>query len=861
MSMKTSCRFAMAVAIWFTIAAASNAADDGVFVRFRLRAPEGNKYYVILGGYIHQANWVFPAATIPVGADKKNGPRTAGGEYTAWFDLAAHAGKALHPRQNLAGGLAEFPNVTARFVTEPASPHREVEIELASAPDSAKTVKRWRESFEGDLTSFLVSPTLIVDANQLESASEMTNRRLKWAHDATGGTRIAPKQLLLQTNFWGPQRSELNLKEGKVVSLLGFNVVGNMSREVHERFPEFRIPAASHDVPLGPEWDRDGVRTAWEKLAPQFRGAGQSGAPCYFQDEICARPPIGINEAARRHFRTWLAMQNVAPADLGVMTLNDVVPIETPEALRERMKTGEPAARRIFYYTSRFRQHAVTERLIWNTDELHRRLGPAAISSTLVADHPYFSGTGFGMGMDEPNSAWGGWHLAADWFDIARRRAVDMFSIEDWMGLQFMYGPEFTWEGFQLMGFQAAIVRSASRGELPIMAWITPSDARNLRLKAASALCQGAKHFYYWTYGPTATSTENYWSDQPGSYPGMARLSRMLAFGEKVIAPGKPRPTRVALLYSISSDLWQPLGYAQMLERRGLYLALVHDHYLVDLLTEDDVAAGRLGDYRVLYTADPCISTGAAKAIGRWVNEGGMLVGTCAAGSRNEFGEATSGLAEVFGIAPSITADCQPGNYRIRGRLNDISFRDRVKMGDTEIGVIGVKTKVEVKGAKITSTFVNDARPALLENHFGKGRALYFATTPGMGYIKEAKFAAHSLAEKWPGDRRRAITRYATEAGAAPLVKLSHPVVEVGVYDSPAGAALILANFTYEPIQALRVEIPMRTAVAAVKSLTHGPIAFETVATSSTLRDDGYPFLQRFTLPLGTDDIVLLESR
>jgi hypothetical protein len=52
--------------------------------------------------------------------------------------------------------------------------------------------------------------------------------------------------------------------------------------------------------------------------------------------------------------------------------------------------------------------------------------------------------------------------------------------------------------GFQLMGFQAAMFRSANR-ELPIISWITPCDERNLRLKAASSLCQGAKHFFYWT--------------------------------------------------------------------------------------------------------------------------------------------------------------------------------------------------------------------------------------------------------------------------------------------------------------------------------------------------------------------------
>jgi Beta-galactosidase trimerisation domain len=838
----------------------SGFADDGVFVRFRLQKPESARYYVKLGGYIHQPNWYLPEANIPANAEKADRARIAAGEFTGWFDLKAYAGTNLHKRLNLAGGIAEFPNITARFMVEPDSPQRDVEIELATNPDETKVVKRLHESFEGDTTSFLVSPTLAADAAQLESACEMTDRRLRWAREATGGTRHAPKQLLLQTSFWGPQRPELNLKEAKVLSLLGFNIVGGMSKEIRAQFPEFRTPGASHDVLLGPESDRTAVRTVWDRLAPQFKESLQPGAPFNFQDEICARPPIGANAIALQHFREWLKIQNISPAALGVAKLEEVKPIETPEALRERMKTDEPAARRIFYYTSRFRQQATTERLIWNSEELHRRLGSNQVSSTLLADHPYFSGTGMGMGMDQQNSAWEGWPLAADWFDIGRRHAVDMIGIEDWLGLQFMYGPAFTWEGFQLMGFQAAMLRSASRGKIPIITWITPSDERNLRLKAASALCQGAKHFFYWTYGPTATSTENYWSDQPGSYPGMAQLAHVLEFSEKIILPGKPRPTRVALLYSISSDLWQPFGYAHMLERRGLYFALVHDQFLVDLLTEEDVAAGRLADYRILYTADPCIRADAAKTIEHWVKAGGTLVATCAAGSRNEFGETTTALAKVFGIAPELTADCQPGDYRTRGRLNDIPHRDRAKLADTELGLIGVKASVQARGARTNATFASDGSPALLANRFGKGRALYFAATPGISYIKEAKFATESLVEKWPAKYRQTLTRFATEAHAVPLVKLSEPVVEAGIYDAPAGTALILANFTYNPVKSLQIEIPTHRRILEVNSLAHGPLAFKTVRAPSPWKQEGYQYLHRFSVPLGLDDIIILQT-
>lgn len=849
----------IAILSWVLPLVAKAADDDGVFVRFRLMQPAGARYYVKIGGFVHVPNWYLSDKTVPAEADKKKDLQLPSSEFTEWFDLKAYAGKSLHKRLNRAGGVAEFPNITARFIVEPASPSREIDIELAVAPDAAKVVKRWHEIFEGDLTSFLVSPNLAADAKELELASEMTERRLRWAQEATGGVRHSPKQLILQTSFWSPQRPDLNVKEAKIVSLLGFNVAGNLREELRDQFPHFREPAASHDVPLGPNSDRDDIRAAWEKPGKRVNQL-KPGVPYNFQDEVCCRPPIGNNQKALDDFRGWLKAQKISPAELGAKSLEEVVPIETPDVFRTRKTNGEPAARRIFYYTSRYRQHAATERLLWNSEEFHRRAGAGPVSSTLLADHPYFAGTGLGMGFEQQNSAWGGWPLAMDWFDIGRRRAVDLIGIEDWMGLQFMYGPAYTWEGFQLMGFQASILRSASRGAMPVIAWITPSDERNLRLKAASALAQGAKNIFYWTYGPTATSTENYWSDQRGSYPGMARVSRLMEFGEPIIAPGKPRQTRVALLYSISSDLWQPYGYMHMLERRGLYLALIHDQFLVDLLTEEDLAAGRLKDYRVLYTADPCISDRAAKSIRDWVKAGGAIIATCSAGSRNEFGEMSSELAELFGIESVMTVEQQKGDYRTRGRLNDIADKDRIKIKETEFGVIGLRASVQPKTAKVAGTFVGNSGPALLDNRFGRGRALWFATTPGISYIKNAKFVANALAEKWPAEHRRTLTRYATEA-AAPLVKLSHAVVEAGIYDAPGGTALVLANFTYEPISEVAIELPTTRRVTAVKSLEHGDLKFESRAVPANWRQEGYRSTLRFNMALGMDDLVLIETR
>ncbi len=851
---------------------AATAADGGVFVRFKLVEPSGDaaRYFVRLGGYVHKTPWYLPRGVTPDAADKDATKRIASGQFTPWLDVNTFAAGRLHGAMNRAGGVAEFPSMTADFSVEPAAERLTVVIELATAPRHDAVVRRWQETMTGTLTSFLVSPDLARDGDRLETAAEMTARRLTWAREATGGRRHSPKSLIVQTSFWSPQRPELNLREAETLHLLGFNVVGNQMPEARDKF-DFVPPGHTHSVQFGPaatQMEIDELMKSHVERFAQQASPSSLPIPFGFADEVCCRPPIGDNAAALAHFHAWLAEQKIAPRDLNVTKLTDVVPIETPDELRQREQHDGPAARRVFYYTSRFRQHAATERVHWHTEAFHKHFHgpPQVLTSTLVADHPYFAGSGLGMGVT-PNPAWSGYPLAMDWFDLARRGAVDLAGIEDWMGLQYMYGPNWTWEGFQLMGFQASIFRSGSRGRQPTIAWITPSDETNLRLKTASALCQGARHFFYWTYGPTATSTENYWSDLRGAYDGVAAVTRQLAAAEHIIAPGRPRTTRVALLYSISSDLWQPFGYVHMLERRGTYLALVHDQYLVDLLTEEGISAGRLADYDALYATDPCIARTAAGKIRDWVAGGGHLYATTAAGSRDEFNEPSDVLATAFGIAQKLDVQVQPGRYHVRAALNGMKYLDTIQVERIanpsseapatpalSLGAIGTKVDFSVTTARVLAKFADDA-PAVVENEFGNGRSFYIGTSPAIAYIKEANFVANALQERWPADLRGLINRVARERGVARLVESSQPVVEAGIYDAEGGTALVLANFTYQPIPQLDIRIPMSRPVKQVRSIESGPLQFSVEPSASR----GFTNVVTFTVPLNLTDIIVLE--
>ncbi len=790
-----------------------------VHVRLRLVEPAEGDYRVDLRVRLHHDPWYSRHVALP----EAKGERVPAGAWTPWADITG----LTHGRMKRCGGVAEFPCAEARILG-PKNPGRKVEIELAPAPDPARAVKRMTETAAEDTVMFLVSRDIEKDAADLETGTQMSRRHLEWAREAAGGKRAAPREMLVATGIWGSPDSALSDTIGETLHLLGFNVVGGTSPAVLEKFGFGTQETLWADV--GPAVAREAVQAQIRK----HRKPHDRTKMFVFSDEIRA-PPLG---KAVEPFHRWLAARKVDPASLGAARIEDARPIDTWKEYEARAKAEGAAANRLYYFTMRFRQESATERLRWFTEAYHEAFGGLGRTATLPADHPYFGGSGLGGG----DYGWGD-IVACDWFDLARRRAVDMIHVEDWMGLQYMYGPGATWEGFQLMGFQCSIYRSAGRGEIPLLALITPGDARNVLLKSFSSLAQGARHFWYWHFGPTYMSTENYWSDVRGEYDGVARVARACAAAEDLLLPGRFRPTKVALLYSISSDIWKPFGYAPMLERRLTHFSLVHDQYLVDMLTEEDAEAGRLKDYSVLYVADPCVSRAAVRAIADWSRAGGRLYGSCAAAGRDEFNEPQAGLSETFGINPDVRVTAIPGRYSARGALNSIKPQGVIRGRDGPIEALGVRADVKPAEGKVLASF-DDGSPGIVAN----GPAVYVAACPAIAYAKGARFVANDLREEWPAPIRAFINRPAAESGAPRVVECAVPVVEAGLCESPAGIAVTLANFTYKPIPDLEITIPCAPRAASVTNTAGEP-----------LRHEAAPGGLRVTLSLDLAEIVMVR--
>jgi hypothetical protein len=198
----------------------------------------------------------------------------------------------------------------------------------------------------------------------------------------------------------------------------------------------------------------------------------------------------------------------------------------------------------------------------------------------------------------------------------------------------------------------------------------------------------------------------------------------------------------------------------------------------------------------------------------------------------------------------------QPGEYRVRGKLNKMDYLDQVQLDNDAgpFGALGVKAAIQPTTAGVLGRF-QDGAPAAVTNTLGKGRALYLAACPALAYIKEANFVPAALREKWPAAQRQVINRTARQAGVPRLVELNHPVVEAGIYDAGAGTALVLANFTHETIRDLTVRVPIAKSPRRVRSCEQGRLSFKVVKSP----DLEYPYTVEFKMRLGLNDIVTLE--
>jgi len=358
---------------------------------------------------------------------------------------------------------------------------------------------------------------------------------------------------------------------------------------------------------------------------------------------------------------------------------------------------------------------------------------------------------------------------------------------EDWMNQSIN-----SWGNglVQRVGFLVDILRAAgSRHNLPIGFYNTFDNENGLRLKTLCGIGHGVKSVYFWDYGPIYAATENYWSDAPATYAGVAEVVRAVASADDLILAGQPPPASVGIVYATTGEIWDA-SWELSTERQLLHLALEQEQYAVDLLSEDLVLSRDLSQYQVIYLVDKHVPVACQETLAKWVRSGGTLLLAPAAASRDEYDRS----AEIF---PA-------------GRFAD-----------------GAPTATASSG---------------------RGRLVRYSVRPGNSFFGQIRQAnPEGVVKVFPEAGRRLITTPCDSVGVPRRVTLSQPGIGAYLLESEQGAALVLCNYTRDPVDSLEVQIRL-DRIRKVTSHRQGKLR--------TKINDG---VVTFTLPLGLTDVVALR--
>ncbi len=838
-------------------AAPPTGGSAGVFLRVRVAEPRNGRFRVTTGGNRHAGEpWFLPAVSVEVENDA----------WSDWLDLSAWP---WHGRVDRSGGIAEWPSLRLGVArVGPGGPVRGCvfAVQLADAPNAAGVVHSFEEKSASDTIGFLVPfPLRGEHAREFETGTQMAARHRRWAEAAvrsTGRPFDPPKRFDIITYVWGHYDPALARQAVDTLRTLGFNVVGGVD------FPVLRAAGVPRTYAqtwtFGPdpeatsrEWAAFARTTlARDRATEEGRARLRATAHYVLADEVQTLDFRGVDPARRDGwFRAYLRQQGVTEADLGKSLDAITYPADALFAPTLPRNADLPT-RRLLYHAAKFGQWWSAKQLRHSSDLVHAAL-PGMKTETLPSDHGFFN-------------AWGAPHIGMsyrllDLFAVGAQHAVDQLSAEDWLGLNHMYGPGYTWTGAQTFGYFNALLRSAI-GERPILlrSLITPSDDKYLRLKAYSGLAQGAKSFFFWTFGPTHIGTENYWSDLRSEYDGIAKLSRALAKAEDVLYSARPVRDPVAVLYSVSHDIWNTDDPAAFVEKRLLWHALRHLHVQPDFVREEDVAApGFLAKYKVLYVVDWCVSRRAGAAIDEWVRAGGGVVYLSAgAATRDEFFE-----PHLAPFARAVWPDdaaarliSEPGHaYNERADLPAIKplARARVRLTDGgkpfDLPALGCRLDLRPDAAGRPFAVFDDEKPAGAMVRHGRGRVIALGFLPMLAYGQGAHFKPTTLEENWPAAPRKLASLPLRAAGVTPVAKASVPVVETSLLCGPNGSAVVLVNYTYKPVNALTVDLrlpPGTPPPTRAVSTEGGPVRLQKTGNGRV----------RLELPLAWTDIVLLPN-
>lgn len=526
-------------------------------------------------------------------------------------------------------------------------------------------------------------------------------------------------------------------------------------------------------------------------------------------------------------FRDYLRAQGLAPADFGGTAWDGVkpadiwaAPAEGAGPAKKGTKAPAPATAPASaadslrqYYTARFMTHATAQVF----PEAARKLKDAGI--LLYA-------------MQGPTPSWTGSSL--DWHEFYDTGANTAFVFET----SNRDARVWQWESYL-----ADIGRGiAARHAMPMGCLIKPHRGAPAQ-RMLSVISRGVRAFEWYTYGPDYSKGDSF-SQSPELLERVAHAARFLGRAEDQLygarLAGEPE---VAFVSPRSTEIWgraAETGGTAFENAKWVWTALAHAHIPVDILSEQQLAEGKLARYKAIYIPGTNLRRDAAAKVAEWVRAGGSLWTDATGLARDEANQPATALAEVLGLADrKLEMWGSVEGYRAVG-LNP--FKESEVPGGASLEWEGGRIQasigreiLEPKTAEVLARFA-DGKPAVTRNRFGKGEATVIGIWSGLTYSAKVRRADFSMREDFSPAARALVAGVARTRKVYQPVQPSEPLVEAVSLEAGGRRSVALINWAYarpagaagrgdlQAVENLRVDISGAGPVKSVRSLLLGPL-------------------------------------
>ena len=478
--------------------------------------------------------------------------------------------------------------------------------------------------------------------------------------------------------------------------------------------------------------------------------------------------------------------------------------------------------------------------------------------------------------------------------------------------LSLAWGEDYTWQApefsTQVTGYTMSAFRAGAKyHNTPIMMYIMPHTPGNtptsLRRSFYTAVAHGMTLVNFFCATPLSVGgTENYIdTDDLPMWKTIHDVTHEIGQFEDYVLDGKVEKAKVGLLLSSVDDIIvgdsNMKGGIHNLERKGIYYALRHAQVPVDMLSEDDLLDGNADGYKVIYVTQEYLHSNAIKALTKFVENGGTVVGLCGGGMYDELQHLNPEAEKLWGASgPKIEKDEKLTMILPKQDLPLYKATDSVNFINANAGVKNVPVIVwkqplkpaDKSTAQVIATFA-DGSPAAIKNRLGKGETILYGFLPATAYMKSGLPVrptdrssvdtgyTHFCPVDMDVNLRRVLVDEVLPTGFGRPVVVSQKGIETPaplVTEKASGstantqkslvettriitkdkdgkitkAAVTLVNFTGHPIAELDVQLSHLPTPKSIKSVVQGAVKFAVEGN-----------VVRLTVPVDVADMLLVD--